>query len=90
MKNPNRNIQVFAVNNDGKPGFNVYIDFSGQREYVMTHRHSGLLYNLLKDGVPLTDIQNFRYGKKKSSKVNGSVKYLNVIINEYMLERETC
>ena len=35
MKKNNRNIRVCAVNNGNRDGFNIYLDFSGQREYLI-------------------------------------------------------
>ena len=37
------NIKVVAENAGQEHGFNIFIDFSGQREYLMYHRHNGLL-----------------------------------------------
>ena len=67
MKSINSNVRLIAVNRDCRPGFNIYLEFSGQREYLMSHRHNGLLYNMLKDGVRLADLQRLRGNKKLSA-----------------------
>ena len=36
--NVSRNTFVFVENNGNKDGFNVYLDFSGQKEFVFFHR----------------------------------------------------
>ncbi len=98
MKKSNRNIRVLAENNNGRSGFSIYLDFSGQREYLMHHRYNGLLYAMLKDGVAiedvyrlgLTEIRNRGFGRKNSVRLCERVCYLSAVINEYLQERETC
>ena len=63
MKNINRNIRVVAENTDCSPGFNIYLDFSGQREFLMFHRRNGLLYSLLRDGICVGDLARWAPGK---------------------------
>ena len=100
MKNINRNIKVVAVNNEGAHGFSIYLDFSGQKEFLMVHRHNGLLYQNLKDGVCLADINRTstyklasynnvskRNAKIASAKLEKMVRHLNSVIDEYMDER---
>lgn len=96
MKKNNRNIRVCAVNNGNRDGFNIYLDFSGQREYLIYHRHNGLLYDLLKDGVAIDDVHRwtpaslgcFHVGRTGSSGLYEVTKHLVSVINDYMLERE--
>ena len=72
MKNRNsmfrtiRNLNVVAVNNSNKSGFSLYLDFSGQREFLMYHRHNGLIYNLLKDGISVSELSRMTYFSKQS------------------------
>ena len=88
MKNLNRNIKVVAVNLDKYDGFNIYLDFSGQREFLVFHRHNGILYNLLKDGVIVDDFKRLNISKinvnslhkgrnkrRHSESANGVVKH---------------
>lgn len=96
MTKNNRNVRVIAVNNYGHAGFNIYLDFSGQWEYLAYHRHNGLLYRLLKDGVAIDDmkrwkpskLKNFRTGRTVVSKMHNMVGHLNAVIDDYMTERE--
>lgn len=101
MREANRNVTVQIENRLENDGFHIYLDFSGQREYLMTHRHNGLLYSLLKDGVTLGELRRWRNGDiagkiKRSPRYSGSAKltnmveYLLVVIDDYILEREAC
>ena len=78
---------VIAVNNDKHGGFDIYMDFSGQREYLMWHRHNGLLYGMLKDGIRVSEIQRIAQIKRDYRTV---LRYLLTVIDEYMAERECC
>ena len=94
----NRNIRVFAINNGNRDGFNIYLDYSGQREYLTYHRHNGLLYDLLKKGVAVDDIRRwspanlgcFRVGRSGSARLYEVVGHLVSVIDDYMVEREAC
>ncbi len=100
MKRYNRNIMVFAENNGYKSGFNVYLVFSGQREYLFTHRHNGAMYNILKDGIRLADLQRGvrettlpifcerRSGIADTKQLRNSMRYLMVLIDDYLMDRE--
>ena len=89
MKKNNRNIRVCAVNNGNRDGFNIYLIY---------HRHNGLLYDLLKDGVAIDDVRRwtpaslgcFHVGRTGSSGLYEVTKHLVSVINDYMLEREAC
>lgn len=92
----NRNIRVLVENNGNKNGFNIYLDFSGQREYLTYHRHNGLLYGLLKDGVAVADIRRMppaqmgacRVGRTGAAQLYDVVNHLVAVIDDYMIERE--
>ena len=101
MKKGYNNIRVMAENCDSKPGFNIYLDFSGSREYLMTHRHNGLMYAILKDGMYVRDLRRWRpneYVKDNkrrnrsnaSVQVEGMMKHLLLAVEDYMAEREAC
>lgn len=96
MKEKTRNVKVTVENSAN--GFHIYLDFSGQREYVMTHRRSGLLYLLLKNGADLEDLRRWRYrdlaarvGKASQSvcakKLTGMVQHLLLVIDDYLMDR---
>lgn len=100
MKNINRNIRVVAENIDCSPGFNIYLDFSGQREFLMFHRRNGLLYSLLRDGICVGDLARWAPGKdsnryacitkssrRHAKKLVGMVSHLLDVIEEYLKER---
>lgn len=102
MRQYGRNILVYAVNNGNESGFNIYLDFSGQREYLFTHRHNAPMFNALKSGIPLADMQrgiqrmslpelgNYRSGIVIKEKFLNSMRYLMTVIDEYITDREQC
>lgn len=102
MKRYSRNILVTAENNGNQTGFNIYLVFSGQREYLSTHRHNGAMYGILKDGVRLADLQRCMqdmtvltiYGRRvgivDTKQFRNSMRYLLLAIEEYIEEREFC
>jgi len=65
MKNTKntRNIRVIAENSENMSGFDIYLDFSGHREYLESHRHNGMLYKLLENGVSLDEMRRWKPGK---------------------------
>ena len=84
MKNPERSIRVIAVNNyKVESKFDIYLEFSGQREWLMMHRHSGLLFSLLRNGVSLAELRRIRGRDQKI------VKYLLKVIDEYLEEEKS-
>lgn len=91
MKNTDRNVWVIAENNPGHDGFNIYLDFSGQREYLMSHRHCGFTYSVLKDGIRLSELKRIitgntmRYGYP-IQKYRKPLQYLIGTIDSYISE----
>ena len=91
----NRNIKVIAENNGNKKGFNIFIVFSGHREYLMHHRHNGLLYGMLKDGISLPDLRRWkpaqisvsRTGIYGGRKMYSSVRHILHAVDDYLAER---
>ena len=101
MKIKNRNIKVIAINKGNEAGFNIFIDFSGQKELLMSHRHNGLLYKYLKDGICLTDLKFMKPSKyiclcgfsRRNSKVaftriDSMIRHINNVVNNYIIEKE--
>ncbi len=101
-----KNIRVFAenasINGTELSGFNIILDFSGERHFVCWHRHDGMLYMLLKDGVRVEELRRMtarqlsgrctggRYSqKKKTDHLIKSVARLSLIVSEYITEYET-
>jgi len=53
----NRNVKI-VVDNGMKDGwFDIYLDFSGTREYLMPHRQNKRLYSMLKDGLRIEELE---------------------------------
>ena len=102
MKSYSRNILVLAENNGTNNGFNIYLIFSGQREYLMTHRHNGAMYRMLENGIRLSDMQRgiremdeqLLYGRRTGITITrqlyGNMRYLMTVIDEYIEDREQC
>ncbi len=102
MKHSCRNIMVYAEKNGNRPGFNVYLAFSGQREYLYTHRYNQLMFRLMKDGIRLDDlkrrVQDLDYqglfprrGRFDAvDQLHRSMCYLMTMIDEYIAEKEEC
>jgi len=94
MKNLNRNIRVLAENRNQGDGFNIYLDLSGQKEFLMFHRHNGLLFSLLRDGICVDDLTRWTPRKggliwgRQAEKMVGMVSHLVDVIMEYLENRE--
>ena len=79
MKNPNRKIKVYAVNNNKLDSmFDIYLEMAGKREWLMVHRHNGLVFNLLRNGVSLDELKNM---KKESAE---RVRHVIKVVDEYL------
>ncbi len=98
MKNL-KNVTVQAEENANNHGFNVYISFSGQREYVMTHRRNYFIYSLLRDGVDLKDLKRSRpfkvlqkHGFERygitASKMEKTLTHLINVLDDYLYDFE--
>ncbi len=53
----NRNIKLIAKGADNQDWFDIYIELSGNREYLMPHRQNKRMYRLLKDGVSIDELE---------------------------------
>lgn len=83
MKNPDKGVRVIAVNNyKVESRFDIYLEFSGKREWLMMHRHNGFLYNRLKNGMTLGEIRRLTGRERRG------FKYLLAVIDEYLEDRE--
>lgn len=94
MNNKIRNVRIIAINNGILDGFNIYLDFSGQREFLMHHRHNGLLYALLKDGIRADELRRWSpavgrgsRGRAATDQLKGMVSHLLLVVDDYIRER---
>ena len=93
MKKSLRNVRIIAANNGSRTGFNIYLDYSGHREFLVYHRHNGLLYNLLKDGIWADTLRRQvprnGGGKKRirGRRFRGMVSHLLDVVDAYDDER---
>lgn len=85
-----KNVRVFVKNREGRSGFNIYLDFSGQREFLVSYRRSGLLCNLLKDGMCADDLRRWtpRRRNARNHRLQGMVSHLLAVVDAYAAERE--
>lgn len=101
MKNIDRNAKVVFEKNGDKEGFNVYLDLSGQREFITVHKRYGMLYTVLKDGIFLSEMQRKKpikifhdhYGKNKrraTASFDNMMNHLSLVVNDYLAYRESC
>ena len=97
-----KSLRLFAENRDHKSGFDIYLGYpGGEREYVRTNRHNGLLYGIMKGGVKVEDLSRWLTGdaklacvgdrksrSKSAAHVEGSIRQLLKTVNEMMTEKE--
>ena len=93
-----KNVTVYAEKTNHKRGCNIYMDFSGKREFLMYHRHNGLLYLVLKDGIKLGELERLncrtacgpgrgrKNTRKRQTSLEAAVKHLRRVIDEFMAE----
>ena len=95
MKRQNR-ITLYAKNAEGQNGFHLYLDFSGQREYLMTHRDNPAIYQLLKDGLAVSALRRLgpaalhakSYRRKHWNKTQNSLNHILLVADDYIADRQ--
>ena len=95
MKRQNR-ITLYAKNAEGRDGFHLYLDFSGQREYLMTHRGNTAIYQLLKDGLSLAALRRMTpaelhaksFRRKHWNKTQNSLNHILLVADDYIADRQ--
>lgn len=96
MKNEIKNVRIFAENRTDRKGFDVFISLSGHRYYLVFHRNNRYVYQVLKDGISLSDLTRNKpyqlythYGlelhRRTSVKDSNSLRHLIKVI-EYFIE----
>ena len=97
-----KSLRLYAENREHKSGFDIYLGYpGGEREYVRTNRHNGLLYGIMKNGVKVEDLNRWLTGSAKlagigdkksrarsAAHVEGSIRQLLKVVNEMVTERE--
>ena len=97
---PLRNLRIIAVNNGNASGFNIYLDFSGNIEFLTYHRHNCYLYDLLKDSIRVDDLRRMKHIKAdtcthitrksqryRSGVIEHIVSHLVNMIDRHLIER---
>lgn len=101
MKNTKENVRILAENRDNIHGFDVWLEYSGRREYLLFHRHNGLLYEALKDGVSLETLRrrrplaspcglSRRQDRRRITRLQDMLDHLLLVAEDYIKEREAC
>ena len=97
MKKSNRNIRIFAEKAQQDGSFHIFLDFSGRKEYLVTHRRNPALYSALKNGMSLKEWQRVKTwkphaciwkGRSRVRQAESVVGHLNAVIRDYLKERE--
>lgn len=89
-----KNIRIFAENCENNiPGFNIILDYSGKKVFLMHHRHNGLLYLLLDGGIRLDELRRWkprkqasRRGQQAQTKVFKMKSHLLKVIDCFLTE----
>lgn len=82
-----RNVRIFATPAADSGGINIYLDFSGQREYLIFYRFNYKLYMLLKNGISLDELtrtSGYRAASPGDNAMIHSVKQLMRVIDDYI------
>jgi len=88
-----KNIRVVAMKNRDKATANIYLDLSGQRQFVTTLRMSGPLCRMLHNGVRMETLKRWNgesYQKNcpgkyiRKGKLKHSVDHVIRIIDDYI------
>lgn len=85
----NPNTKVIAINNYKKAGFSIYLSISGRLEYVMSHRHNAFLYNLLKDGLSISELKRWNprsYDVRRMNNIVSSVYHIFCVVQDFIYE----
>lgn len=98
-----KNVRIICFNKPNKDGLDIYIEFSGKREYLMSYRHNGSIYDVLCRGISIDELR--RYDPKVPKAPNGcrphrlktykrtnqhlrhTIDHIVSVANSYILER---
>ena len=87
----NPNTRLVAVSNSSDKTFDVFMDVSGARRYLSTHKRSPYLYDLFKDdGITLTELKRWApkagrsSNRKHTKKFVSSVRHIIRIADSYI------
>ena len=80
MNNPN--VRIFTQN--GRNGLDIYIDISGKIHYLASRRRSGLVYQMLKDGMTVGELNRIKpSGSRPGQKKYHYVQHLLRILEDF-------
>ncbi len=70
------NVRLKALTSDSNEGFDVYVDYSGNREYLMHHRHNEILFSKLKDGIAINELERCKQRLVADACISGRMSRL--------------
>lgn len=95
-----KNVRVICFNNTSN-GLDIYIEFSGQQEYLMTYRSNGLIYDILCRGISIDDLRRYdakyivsnkmhytKTHRKAATRLRHTIDHILSVADEYLAERE--
>ena len=82
-----KNVRIFATSKYGVDGINLYIDFSGHREYMMQYRYNKALYKRLRGGVALEELRALgreRHESKLRQAVAHAARHISKVADDFI------
>lgn len=82
-----KNVRIFATSRYRRDGINLYIDFSGQREYMMHYRYNKALYRCLSKGVSLDELRELgrgRHAARAGQAVAHAAKHITKVADDFI------
>ena len=83
-----KNVYLYTGRRQADGSFNIYISFSGnETDYLMTQRKCAYIYNNMKSGIRLDDLERLShrniYGQR-SNEAKNSIKHILMVANDYI------
>ena len=97
-----KNVRIICFNKPNKDGLDIYIEFSGKREYLMSYRHNGPIYDVLCRGISIDELRRYdpkvpktgigsayklKNYKRTNQHLRHTIDHIISVANSYILER---
>ena len=82
-----KNVRIFAAGRDRENRMSLYIDFSGQREYMLHYRYNKDLYKCLGKGVSLDELRELgrgRHAARAGQAVAHAAKHITKVAEDFI------
>ena len=80
-----KNVRVIAISNRNEDTFDIYIEFSGRKEYLMSHRYYSDIYYTLSKGIRIKELYRIKQ-KMITSKALPGHRYNKGKVMTYLKE----